>query len=199
MKFAQMFCVAALLAGAATGPMAADLAAGAAKAQVCFACHGPAGISQMAETPSLAGQPDGFIQWQLVFFRSGVRKSPVMQPLAATLKDDEIRNLAAFFAAQAPAKADPAAKGEEALLAAGRKLAQANRCANCHRDDFSGIPAQATPRLAGQREDYLVKALREFKGGQRSGGAMAAMADVVYPLKDDDLRALAHFLAHVPS
>ena len=53
---------------------AADDAAVAAKAQTCFACHGPGGVSQMAETPSLAGQPESFIQWQLVYFRSGTRK-----------------------------------------------------------------------------------------------------------------------------
>jgi cytochrome c553 len=176
---------------------AADLAAGAAKAQACMACHGAGGVSQMAETPSLAGQPDGFIQWQLVFFRTGTRKSPVMQPVAAELKDDDIRNLAAFFAAQKAPQADAAAPADDALLAAGRKVAQANRCAACHKDDFSGM--QATARIAAQREDYLLKALRDFKGGRRSGGAMAAMAEVVYPLGDDDLRALAHFLARRPS
>lgn len=176
--------------------MAADLAAGAAKAQACMACHGPGGISQMAETPSLAGQPDGFLQWQLVFFRTGTRKSPVMQPMAATLKDDDIRDLAAFFAAQKPPRASPG-KADDPLVAAGRKVAQGNRCTSCHKDDFSGT--QATPRLAAQREDYLLKALREFKSGKRVGGGVAAMADVVYPLVDDDLRALARFLAQVPS
>jgi cytochrome c553 len=142
-----------LAAGAWAAP---DLAAGAQKAQACMACHGPGGVSQMAETPSLAGQPDGFLQWQLVYFRTGTRKSPVMQPMAEALKDDDIRNLAAFFAAQKPARADPALKTDEALVAAGRKVAQANRCAACHKDDFSGT--QATARLASQREDYLLKA-----------------------------------------
>jgi len=177
--------------------IAAVLAAGAAKAQECLACHGAGGISQTPETPSLAGQPDGFLQWQLVYFRTGTRKSPLMQPTAEALKDDDIRNLAAFFAAQKPARADAGAKVDEALVAAGGKLAQANRCAACHKEDFSGT--QATARLAAQREDYLLKALREFKAGQRVGGGVAAMADVVYPLTDDDLRALAHFLSHLPS
>jgi cytochrome c553 len=195
MKIAHVFCAVALLAGTASA--APDLAAGAEKAQACMACHGPGGISQMPETPSLAGQPDGFLQWQLVYFRTGTRKSPVMQPMAEALKDDDIRNVAAFFAAQKPARADPAAKTDEALAAAGRKVAQANRCASCHKDDFSGT--QATARLAAQREDYLLKALRDFKAGRRVGGGVAAMADAVYPLVDDDLRALAHFLARQPS
>ena len=92
---------------------------------------------------------------------------------------------------------DGAAKADDALVAAGRKVAQGNRCTSCHKDDFSGT--QATARLAAQREDYLLKALRDFKAGKRVGGGVAAMADVVYPLGDDDLRALAHFLAHLPS
>ncbi len=173
---------------------AVDLAAGAATAQACMACHGPGGVSQMAETPSLAGQPDGFIQWQLVFFRNGQRKSPVMQPMAQALKDDDIRNVAAFFAAQKPGKPAGVSPADEALMAQARKLLAANRCAACHKDDFSGT--QATARIAGQREDYLLKALRDFKSGARSGGAMAAMMEVVAPLADGDLRALAHFLAH---
>lgn len=191
MKLAA-FCATALLA---TSAAAADPAAGAALAQACFACHGPLGVSQTALTPSLAGQPDGFLQWQLVFFRNGTRKSPVMQPIAEALKDNDIRTLAAFFAAQKPPRAEAGA--DAALVDAGRKLAQANRCAACHKDDFSGT--QATARIAAQREDYLLKALRDFKSGARSGGAMAAMADVVYPLKDEDLKALAHFLAHQPA
>jgi cytochrome c553 len=173
---------------------AADLPAGAEKAETCFACHGPAGISQIAETPSLAGQPDGFLQWQLVYFRSGTRKSPIMQPMAATLTDTDIRGLAKYFASQKPAPADTSAPVEAAMFAVGQKIAQQNRCASCHKDDFSGV--QATPRIANQREDYLLKSLRDFKSGARTGGGVAAMADVVYPLGDDELRGLAYFMGH---
>lgn len=174
---------------------AVDLNAGAAKAATCVACHGPAGISSTAETPSLAGQPDNFLQWQLVYFRNGVRKSAVMQPMAATLSDNDIRNVAAWFAAQKPPAATADGPVDPVLQKTGAKLAQANRCAACHKDDFSGAPQQATPRLAGQREDYLLKALREFKAGTRVGGGVAAMADVVQPLDDADLKTLARFMA----
>ncbi len=183
-----------LLSAVALG--APDPKAGAAKAETCVACHGAGGISNTAMTPSLAGQPDNFLQWQLVYFRSGTRKSAVMQPMAAALKDDDIRNVAAYFAAQKPPVAAADRAADPALQAAGAKLAQANRCSACHKDDYSG--QQATPRLAAQREDYLLAALREFKAGKRTGGGVAAMADVVYPLVDADLRALAHFMAHLP-
>jgi cytochrome c553 len=184
------------LSMAATCAGAADLAAGAAKAQTCGACHGPHGVSQSPLTPSLAGQPDGFLQWQLVYFRNGVRKSPVMQPMAASLSDDDIRNLAAHFAAQTPPPPGANGAADPALFDVGRKLAQRNRCASCHKDDYSGV--QATPRTAAQREDYLLAALRAFKGGTRTGSGVAAMPDAVYALGDEDLRALAHFLAHLP-
>ena len=189
MKSAAFLFAALVAAGSASA--AVDLAAGAAKAETCFACHGPGGVSQMAETPSLAGQPDGFLQWQLVFLRGGQRKSPVMQPMAESLKDDDIRNLAAFFAAQKPAQAD-AAPADEALMAAARRIVKANRCASCHKDDFSGT--QATARLAGQREDYLLKTLREYKSNTRHGYD-ASMADVLQPIPDKDLVDLAYTVA----
>ena len=193
----------ALLAGglilflsATHGAAAADLAAGAAKAEVCAACHGKDGISQMAGSPSLAGQPDGFLQWQLVYFRSGTRKNEVMQPIAASLSDDDIRNLAAHFAALKPPPRGANGAAEPAMFAVGKRVAQANRCAACHKDDYAGEKAAA--RTGGQREDYLLKALRDFKSGARTGGGVAAMADAVYPLGDEQLRALAHFMAHQP-
>ena len=195
---ASLVAAAICLAAASSAFAAADLDAGAAKAATCMACHGPAGISSTVETPSLAGQPDNFLQWQLVYFRNGVRKSPVMQPMAASLSDNDIRNVAAWFAAQKPPTAAPNGPADPALRAAGARLVQGNRCAACHKDDFSGAPQQATPRLAAQREDYLLKSLRDFKTGARVGGGVAAMADVVQPLGDADLKALAHFMAHFP-
>jgi cytochrome c553 len=69
------------------------------------------------------------------------------------------------------------------------------RCAACHTDSFAGTKAAA--RLAGQREEYLVKALHDYKSGARSGGAGAAMSDVAYPLSDEEITALAHYLAHL--
>jgi len=186
-------CLAAVLGA---GPAwAVDLAAAAEKARTCAACHGENGISQTPQTPSLAGQPEGFLQWQLVYFRSATRKSPIMQPMAAMLSDDDIRNLAAYYAAQVPAAPGTQGAAEPAMYAVGQRIAQKNRCASCHKDNYAG--AQAAPRTAAQREDYLLKALREFKAGQRTGGGVAAMADVVYPLSDDELRALAHFMAHL--
>src|SRR5689334_4977046 len=83
---------------------AADLAAGKEKAELCIGCHGENGISQMENLPSLAGQLDQVIQWQLVYFRAGARKNEQMQPIVAEISNDDIRNLGAYFASLPPPK-----------------------------------------------------------------------------------------------
>lgn len=172
---------------------AADVAAGKAKAEICAGCHGDNGISQTENIPSLAGQLDQFIQWQLVFFRAGARKNEQMQPIVEQLSNDDIRNLGAYFAQLAPFKGGKDDNPE--LSEKGKQAAAGRRCASCHTDTFVGTKAVA--RIAGQREEYLVKALHDYKSGARSGGAQAAMADVAYPLSDEEITALAHYLAHL--
>jgi cytochrome c553 len=170
-----------------------DVAAVKAKAEVCAGCHGENGISQTENIPSLAGQPDQFIQWQLVFFRAGARKNEQMQPIAAEISNDDVRNLGAYFSGLAPPK--PPADDNPDLSKKGAQAAVGRRCASCHTDNFAGTKGVA--RIAGQREEYLVKALHDYKSGVRSGGSMAAMADVAYPLSDEEITALAHYLAHL--
>ena len=172
---------------------AADIAAGKAKAEMCVACHGENGISQMENTPSLAAQPDQFIQWQLVFFRGGARKSDVMMPMAEQLTNDDVRNLGAYFASLTPPKG--AAEDNPDLSKKGEMAAKGRRCASCHTDSYAGTKAVA--RIAGQREDYLLKALRDYKSGVRSGGGGAAMVDVAYPLSEEEITALAHYLSRL--
>jgi len=77
----------------------------------------------------------------------------------------------------------------------GAQAAVGRRCANCHTDSFAGTGAVA--RIADQREDYLLKALNDYKSGARSGGGQAAMADVAYPLSEEEITALAHYLSHL--
>jgi cytochrome c553 len=188
-----------MLAGAVvvSGPCvrAADVAAGKAKAaEVCGACHGENGISQTENIPSLAGQLDQYIQWQLVYFRAGSRKNEQMQPVVEPLNNEDIRNLGAYFASLAPPKAAQPDDDPD-LSAKGKQAAVGRRCASCHTDSFAGTKAVA--RIAGQREEYLVKALHDYKTGVRSGGGQAAMADVAYPLNEEEITALAHYLAHL--
>ena len=183
-----------LLLGSGYAP-AADIAAGKATAEGCAGCHGADGVSQMPLTPSLAGQPDEYVQWQLVYFRSGARKSEVMGPIGEALDNEQIRNLGAYYASLPPPKPAPLANPDE-LAQDGEKVAMFHRCKSCHGDDFVGFRAAA--RLADQREDVLLKALRDFKASVRVGSGIASMTDVVYALNDDAMQALAHYMATRP-
>ncbi len=174
---------------------AGDAAAGKALAEGCSGCHGADGVSQTPLTPSLAGQPDDFVQWQLVYYRGGSRKSEVMGPIAEALSNEEIRNLGAYYASLPPPKAGPAS-ASDAAAQNGERLAVQRHCKSCHGDDYAGVGPAA--RLAGQREDVLLKALQDFKSGARIGSGVASMADATYGLSDDDMRALAHYMATRP-
>jgi cytochrome c553 len=178
---------------ACTGALAADAAAGKALAEGCAPCHGADGVSKTPLTPSLAAQSDEFVQWQLVYFRSGVRKSEVMNPIAEALSNDDVRNLGAYYASLPP---PPPSVVPDALAQTGEQLALAHRCKSCHNDDYNGFRAAA--RLSGQREDVLLKALRDYKSGARISSGVASMSDVTYELSDADMQALAHYMATRP-
>src|SRR5579864_8577837 len=188
--------LAAMLAAAIImgGPVAqaADIAAGKAKAELCAGCHGENGISTTENIPSLAGQQDQFIQWQLVYFRAGSRKNEAMQPIVEQLNNEDIRNLGAYFASLTPPKAPPDDNPD--LSKKGAQAAAGRRCASCHMDNYAGTKAVA--RVADQREEYLLKALHDYKSSTRSGGGNAAMAEVAYPLNEEEITALAHYLAY---
>ena len=184
--------VAALIACSSLGH-AADIAAGKEKAELCIGCHGENGISQMENIPSLAAQPDQFIQWQLVYFRAGTRKNEQMQSIVEQLNNEDIRNLGAYFSSLAPPK--PPADDNPDMSKKGAQAAVGRRCASCHTDSYAGTKAVA--RVAGQRQEYLLKALHDYKSGVRSGGGQAAMADVAYPLSEEEIEALVHYLAHL--
>jgi cytochrome c553 len=193
-SFLPVACLLAWLPPCASA-LAADAASGKELAEGCAGCHGSAGVSQTALTPSLAGQPDYFTQWQLVFFRSGARKSEVMGPIAEALSNDDIRKLGAYYASLRAPEVQAAFSHDE-LAQEGAKLAVDHRCRSCHGEDYAGSGPAA--RLAGQREDVLLKALRDYKSGARVAPGVASMADVVYDLSDADMQALAHYMATRP-
>jgi cytochrome c553 len=174
-----------------------DVAAGKARegGSGCAACHGTDGKSTGDTIPDLAGQPDLFVQFQLVFFRSGARQSDVMNPLAKDLSDADIRNLGAYYASLPPPEspAGPDAAPEQTQL--GESIAKTVRCASCHGDSLQGLDNAA--RLAGQRQDYLLKALHEFKSGARTGTGLNVMVEVARPFSDAQLQALAHYLSRL--
>jgi cytochrome c553 len=162
----------------------------AERIQLCSACHGEEGNSRMENIPSLAGQPEFFILNQLFLMREGVRRIDVMTPLVKDLKDDEMDALAKHFARQTPKASDEPV--DPALVTRGSELAAALRCGSCHLPTLAG--QEQMPRLAKQRIDYMIHAMKEFRDDKRSG-ADTLMTNVVLGRSDADLTALAHYAA----
>jgi cytochrome c553 len=159
----------------------------------CEACHGPDGNSVVPGTPSIAAQPANFLENQLVYFREGLRNAPVMQGIAAGMKDEEIVALAKHFASR-KATVVAASPLDEAMAARARTLSRERHCGQCHMPKYEGRAQM--PRLAGQREDYLLGTMIAQRDATRTG-ADTTMTEVLAGLSDADLKALAHYLARV--
>ena len=195
-----MFSIEANLLKAGTGAILAVVAGFPVCAQslqermpTCFECHGEKGQSQLPEVPSLGAQPALYTLVELVMFRDKLRLTEPMNQETVGLSDGDLRALSEMIAklsAPEPISDTP----DPARMDRGRVLAQANRCNFCHQANFQGI--ENVPRLAGQREDYLLKSLRAYKDNTRRGYD-AQMSEVVYAMKDDDLVDLAYFLARL--
>jgi cytochrome c553 len=181
--------LAALIAGALPA-VAADLDEELAP---CLACHGAEGQSQTENVPSLGAQPAQYTVIQLFMFREKMRVADPMNEMAKGLSDNDLQSIADFFAKQTPPK-PPADPGDPARLERARALVEQNHCNVCHRPDFSG--QNNVPRLADQREDYLLKTLRDYKSGARRGYD-ATMAEVLQPLGDAQLIEFAYYLARL--
>jgi cytochrome c553 len=206
MSAKSIFIVQALAASALFATVAAITSPAAAQAappvkppaiaQTCTACHGAKGISSTRNTPSLAGQPDIFTQYQLVFMRDGGRQSGVMQAVVRNLTDDNIRDLGAYYAALPPPPA--LATKSEIAIDTGKVtgLLTSRHCDSCHKPDFAGQGESA--RLAGQRPEYLKKALIDFRTGVRRGRGMGAMIEVSVTLHEQEIDMIAAYLARKP-
>jgi cytochrome c553 len=159
----------------------------------CAACHGADGNSATPGIPSIAGQPKIFIENQLILFREGLRVSPQMQPAVQGLTDKEIVQLAMRYAAL-PARPAAADAPDPAQAKQAQALAQKLHCGSCHLPDFRG--REQMPRLAGQREEYLVESMLAYRDNRRSGGD-TIMASTLYGVPDADILTLAHYLARL--
>jgi cytochrome c553 len=160
----------------------------------CAACHGASGQSAVPETPSLGAQPEFYVSVQLYMFREGMRVAEPMNAMLKPLSDHDLQRLAQAIA-KLPPPVPATGSNDPERLGRARQLVQQHRCDFCHNPDFSG--AENAPRLAGQREDYLIKALREYKDNSRRAYD-PSMADVMFPLTHADILDLAYFLARQP-
>jgi cytochrome c553 len=180
--------------------------AGATKAAVCTACHGPNGNSTNPEWPKLAGQSAVYIAEQLRLFRAGVRDNPVMKPLAANLSDQDISDLAVYYEAQTPVglEADPSYwKAGQVLYMRGDKARDIPACVACHGPDGRGNLAAGYPALRAQQSVYVIKQLGDYASGARYKGAKdeatasrngVMMLTVAKRLSQTEMRDVASFL-----
>jgi len=160
----------------------------------CLACHGENGQSETPETPSLGAQPAPYLLIQIFLFREKLRNVETMNDAVAGLSDADLSTFAGAIA-KLPAPRPPADGADAARLSRGRDLVHKYRCNFCHGANLAG--GDNVPRIATQREDFLVKALREYKSNVRPGYD-AAMADVLQPVTDAEIADLAYFAARQP-
>lgn len=162
----------------------------AAKSDSCAHCHGTDGNSTSSAYPSLAGQPREYLYRQMKDFKEGRRKNPMMSPSIGVLSEQDMQELADFFSSQnlvrSTFNADPA-KAEQ-----GRKIAQEVQCTACHQAGFKGL--NDFPRLSRQKYPYIVKQLKDYRDGLRTNDN-GLMAPVAKNLSDEQIEALAHYLA----
>ena len=191
------FAVAASAADAPAAPAKPDLAKGSASyGTVCAACHGADGNSSVALQPSLAQQHPEYLVKQLLDFKSGARKDAIMQGFAATLTEQDARNIAWWLASQ---KEKPGFAKEKDLVMLGEKIYRGGimdrhipACAVCHSPNGAGIPQQY-PRLSGQHAEYTAKQLAAFRDGSR--GNSVPMHDLSQYMTDHEIKAVSDYIA----
>ena len=215
---AASLCVASFSVQAAITVPKYDLNAGKQVAEtVCAACHGVNGVSPIPAQPNLGGQNVKYLYKQLVEFKSGYRKNGIMQSQVANLSQQDLANVAGYYASQAPwgvAFGNPATTQEATkLFLGGDKSRGVIGCAGCHGPDAAGNVWAAFPRLGGQHAEYIATQLKLFRAAGRvddidsdeqkrvndaeKEGEMGMMQMVAAKLSDRDIRILSDYVSAI--
>jgi cytochrome c553 len=179
-----------LLALPVAAPKAVDPTRGAAKAEPCMACHGSGERAAQAGVPLLAGQQREFLVLQMFYLREGLRDVPEMADMFKGYVDRDLEDVAAYYNSQPLPRIE--STSNPALLRKGADLSRAMGCGSCHLANYRG--QKHVPRIAGQREDYLVTALKAYRDNKRTG-TDTSMNAAMYRVTDAEIEALAHYLA----
>jgi cytochrome c553 len=204
---ATAFLLLGLSAGSVAAELKGDAAAGATKSAVCTACHGLNGNSVNPEWPVIAGQNAIYTHDQVVRIKNGARIAPLMQPMVQNLTDQDIADLAAFYAKQTPTgnEADPSYwKAGQKLYRSGDAARGIPACTSCHGPVGRGVPASGYPALQAQHAVYTIKQLDGYVTGTRyakdaagkpqSGPNAAIMETIAARLTAEDRRNLASYI-----
>jgi cytochrome c553 len=208
----RILATALLALGFSAGTLAAeirgDATAGAAKAAVCTACHGPNGNSVNPDLgPVIAGQNAAYVREQVTRIKNGMRVAPLMQPMVKDLSEQDIADVAAFYSTQTPTghEADPSYwKAGQKLYRSGDAARGIPACTSCHGPLGSGVPAAGYPALQAQYAVYTVKQLDGYVNGTRytkdaagklqAGPNAGMMATIAARLTAEDRRNLASYI-----
>jgi len=199
-----------------------NINAGKEKSTSCAGCHGADGNSAVSTFPKLAQQHSSYLIKQLHAFKDGSRQNPMMSPMAVGLTDEDIKDIAAYYAHQkisanslpvldtdddedtkpAATSATKTADGKnpvEALIAQGSDLyrngdlvREVSACIACHGPFGEGNKPAAFPELRSQHADYLIKALTDFKSGARSNNPENMMHMIARKMTDEEIKAVAY-------
>jgi cytochrome c553 len=185
------------------GKIIGDAEAGKAKSMVCGSCHGPDGNKAlMPEYPKLGGQHASYTESQLHEFKSGVRNNAIMLGQVAALSDQDMADVAAYFASQpiavGGASEDLAEQGQ-ALYLAGVEAKGIPACTSCHGPQGLGNPTANYPSLSGQNAAYVMKQLKDYQSGERIGDTATTnqniMIDISKKLSDAEMTAVADYVS----
>ncbi|OAD22987.1 cytochrome c4 cytochrome C, class I [Candidatus Thiomargarita nelsonii] len=185
-----------------------DAAAGKTKSVTCAACHGPDGNSSVPQWPKLAGQSASYIAKQLKDFKAKRRNDPSMSPQAQMLNEQDIEDLAAYFASQSP---NPGS-GNPALQMAGKKVYRKGNikafviaCVGCHGltgkgnkallDSVKAPSIVEAPFIASQHAMYVAKQIRAFRDGARTNDVGRIMRNITAKMTDEEIDAVAEYIA----
>lgn len=194
MRIIKCLVTIALLGSASLSLAAGNPEAGEEKAALCAGCHGDDGNAAAPIFPKLAGQHGRYLIKQLYDFRSQKRVEPTMNAMAEPLTDEDVLDLAAFYASKkiSPEEAAPNKAGEN-LYKAGNSATAVPACSGCHGPKGLGNPSAGFPSLHGQYAAYLEKTLHDFKNGERGNDVNAVMRQVAKHMSDEEIAAVSDY------
>ncbi|EKE83395.1 c-type cytochrome [Idiomarina xiamenensis] len=196
-----IFCGLTAAAQAAEG----DVEAGKEKSQVCAACHGPDGNAPSDQYPKIAGQHEGYLAKQLHDFKQAAetggeqgRNNPIMMGQVANLSEQDIADLAAYFASQ---QAKPGSTPEDIIAKAedlwrrGNPDSKIPSCTGCHGPRGDGMGLAKFPDISGQHAAYTATQLKAFRAGERANDMNGMMRGVAQKLTDEEIDLLSKYLS----
>ena len=200
LKFRVQFLAIIIFGGLALPAFAVegDAEAGKTKAATCMACHGPDGNSMVAMWPSIAGQHASYLKASLIAFKDGTRNDPVMSAQAIALTEQDIADLAAYYAAQngtrRTANKDLVSAGER-LYRGGNQETATSACIACHGPKGRGNAPAGYPSLTGQHAIYTEKQLSDYKNDQRkTDGDARIMRTIAEHLTNKEIKEVAAYI-----